>query len=78
MIEKDFFKTCFDIVASLNVENESQAIAKEVILDEIESLQQRIDKAIEYIETATICPQSIYHYRNCLYEILKGSDSNER
>ena len=42
--EKDFFKTCFDTVAGLNVENESQAIAKEVVLDEIENLQQERDK----------------------------------
>ena len=38
--EKDFFKTCFNIVASLDVKNESQAIAKEVVLNEIEHLQQ--------------------------------------
>lgn len=38
--EKDFFKTCFNTVASLEVKNESQAIAKEVILSEIENLQQ--------------------------------------
>ena len=34
-------------------------------------LQERIDKAIEYLETATIDPQSMLHYRNCLLEILK-------
>lgn len=56
--EKDFFKTCFNTVAGLEVKNESQAIAKEVVLSEIEHLQgenkkQReiIDKAIEYINT---------------------------
>ena len=38
--EKDFFKTCFDTVAGLEVKNESQAIAKEVVLDEIENLQK--------------------------------------
>lgn len=37
---KDFFKTCFNIVASLEVTNESQAIAKEVVLNEVENLQQ--------------------------------------
>lgn len=58
--KKDFFKTCFDTVAGLEVKNESQAIAKEVVLDEIENLQQenqqlkdRINKAIEYIEKDT-------------------------
>ena len=38
--EKDFFKTCFNKVAGLEVKNESQAIAKEVVLSEIENLQQ--------------------------------------
>ena len=38
--EKDFFKTCFNTVAGLEVKNENQAIAKEVILSEIEQLQQ--------------------------------------
>ena len=38
--EKDFFKTCFNIVAGLEVTNEDQAIAKEVVLNEIEHLQQ--------------------------------------
>lgn len=56
--EKDFFKTCFNIVAELEVKNESQAIAKKVVLSEIENLQEEnkkqqeiIDKAIEYINT---------------------------
>ena len=39
--EKDFFKTCFNTVAGLEVKNESQAIAKEVVLSEIENLQQQ-------------------------------------
>ena len=38
--EKDFFKTCFNTVAGLEVKNESQAIAKEVVLSELENLQQ--------------------------------------
>lgn len=38
--EKDFFKTCFNTVAGLEVKNESQAIAKEVVLSEIENLEQ--------------------------------------
>ena len=55
--EKDFFKTCFNTVAGLEVKNESQAIAKEVVLSEIETLEQQckkqkeaIDKAIEIIQ----------------------------
>lgn len=38
--EKDFFKTCFNTMASLEVKNESQAIAKEVVLNEVENLEQ--------------------------------------
>lgn len=38
--EKDFFKICFNTVAGLEVKNESQAIAKEVVLSEVEQLQQ--------------------------------------
>lgn len=34
----------------------------------------RNDKAIEYLETATIDPQSMLHYRGCLLEILKGGN----
>lgn len=45
--EKDFFERCIGIVAGLEVENEAQAIAKEVVLDEVENLQQRIEEAIE-------------------------------
>lgn len=41
--EKDFFKTCFDTVAGLEVKNESQAIAKEVVLSEIENLSKDVD-----------------------------------
>ena len=59
--EKDFFKTCFNTVAGLEVKNESQAIAKEVVLSEIETLEQQckkqkevIDKAIEYINSKVI------------------------
>lgn len=36
--ERDFMKVCFNVVAGLEVKNESQAIAKEVILDEVENL----------------------------------------
>ena len=51
--EKDFFKTCFNTVVGLEVKNESQAIAKEVVLSEIENLQQenkQLKERIEYLE----------------------------
>lgn len=55
--EKDFFKTCFDTVAGLEVKNESQAIAKEVVLSEIENLQeknQQLKDKLSKIETLII------------------------
>lgn len=36
--ERDFMKACFNTVAGLEVKNESQAIAKEVVLNEVENL----------------------------------------
>lgn len=50
--EKDFFKTCFNIVKELEVMNESQAIAKEVILTEVENLQEENKKLKEIINKA--------------------------
>ena len=38
--ERDFMKACFNAVAGLEVKNESQAIAKEVILNEVENLTE--------------------------------------
>lgn len=52
--EKDFFKTCFDTIAGLEVKNESQAIAKEVVLSEIERLQQENKKLNGAIQTYDI------------------------
>lgn len=46
--EKDFFKTCFNIVVELEVKNESQAIAKEVILSEIKNLQKE-NKHLDWV-----------------------------
>ena len=48
--EKDFFKTCFNTVAGLEVKNESEAIAKEVVLSEVENLQQENRKQKEIID----------------------------
>lgn len=47
--EKDFFKTCFDTIAGLEVKNESQAIAKEVVLSEIRNSQEENEKLKEEI-----------------------------
>ena len=55
--EKDFFKTCFNTLAGLEVKNESQAIAKEVVLSEIENLQQenkQLKDKLSKIETLII------------------------
>ena len=47
--ERDFIKTCFNIVAGLEVKNESQAIAKEAILDEVEYLTKENNQLKEEI-----------------------------
>lgn len=52
--EKDFFKTCFNTVAGLEVTNESQAIAKEVVLSEVENLQKENKKLNGAIQTYDI------------------------
>ena len=91
--EKDFFKTCFDTVAGLEVKNKSQAIAKEVVLSEIENLQQEdkqlkevIEEVREYIEKTPIGSILEVHcgyeeeYTKPLLQILdktKGGMNNE-
>lgn len=45
--------------------------SEETYIKQIDELKEVIDRAIEYLETATIDPQSMLHYRNCLLEILK-------
>lgn len=50
MSKNNFLKDCINTITRLEVKNESQVIAKEVILDTIEDLQQRIDRAVEYIK----------------------------
>ena len=80
--EKDFFKTCFNTVAGLEVTNESQAIAKEVVLNEIENLQQQVKEQKEIIDKIFNYLEDKYGYSLTkgtindtdvteLYEILK-------
>ena len=78
--ERDFMKACFNVVAGLEVKNETQAIAKEVILDEIENLtkennqlKDRIEKAIEYIEYIGMDAT----FDKVLIEILKGGNDEK-
>lgn len=86
--EKDFFKTCFNTVASLDVKNESQAIAKEVVLSEVEKLQQENkqlkdnwNKLRDYVlkKQAILFDTEYTCYSNVLDKMkeLKGNDSNE-
>lgn len=85
--EKDFFKTCFNIVAKLDTKNESETIAKTVILNEIENLQQEneqlkdtIYKAQVLIRRLKITEWGMYGYDllDLVQNILDGKDiSNE-
>ena len=86
--EKDFLKTCFNTVAGLEVRNESQAIAKEVVLSEIETLEQQckkqkevIDKAIEYIKYYSLdnswFKDSQNEFKKLLQILDKAKDSDD-
>lgn len=84
--EKDFFKTCFNTVARLEVKNESQAIAKEVVLSEVKNLEQENkklkdnwNKLKEFIveSNKTLCWTNNYDSILGKMEELQGSDSNE-
>ena len=82
--EKDFFKTCFNTVAGLEVKNESQAIAKEVVLSEIENLEQQcikqqeiIDKAVKYIDDLRDESAERQGFYNCFSDDLYIADINE-
>ena len=79
--EKDFFKTCFNTVAGLEVKNESQAIAKEVVLSEIENLQQENKQLKDnwnelknYLEKKIIDSKSAssqQYYFNTTYKLMQ-------
>lgn len=69
--EKDFFKTCFDTIARLEVKNESQAIAKEVVLSEIERLQQENKKLNGAIQTYDILLKANVEENKQLKEAIK-------
>ena len=82
--EKDFFKTCFDTVAGLEVKNKSQAIAKEVVLSEIKNLEQQaqkqkevIDKAVKYIDDLRDDSAERQGFYNCFPDDLYIPDINE-
>ena len=82
--EKDFFKTCFDTVAGLEVKNKSQAIAKEVVLSEIKNLEQQakkqqeiIDKAVKYIDDLRDKSAERQGFYNCFPDDLFIPNINE-
>lgn len=77
--EKDFFKTCFNTVAGLEVTNESQAIAKEVVLSEIENLQQENKQLKEIIKENTILVKDEYgDYQECNINPLEMKQKQDK
>lgn len=68
--ERDFMKACFNVVAGLEVKNENQAIAKEVILDEVKNLTKENNHLKEVIEEVR---EYVEYYHN---EIGKVSEFN--
>ena len=89
--EKGFFKTCFNTVAGLEVKNENQAIAKEVVLSEIENLQQenkqlkdnirQIDNSVDKLQKQLIKEKDNWNklkeYVNKMHEYFLYTDVNE-
>lgn len=75
--EKDFFKTCFNTVAGLEVKNESQAIAKEVVLSEIETLEQQCKKQKEVIDNINLIIKGIAYGGSEDYYMENFSKINE-
>ena len=69
--ERDFMKACFNVVAGLEVKNENQVIAKEVILDEVEYLTKENIQLKEVIEEVR---KEIYEYKKIMEDgIEKGA-----
>lgn len=73
--ERDFIKTCFNIVAGLEVKNESQAIAKETILDEVEYLTKENKQLKEEINRIS---KKEVKVRDMLYSIENVTLTRER
>lgn len=74
---RSMYDAIFDKIHALITENEQLKKDKKFYSNAFVNLRNRNDKAIEYIETATIDPQSMRHYRGCLLEILKGYNKEE-
>lgn len=87
--EKDFFKTCFNTVAGLKVKNESQGIAKEVILNEIKQLQQdnkqlkaqieEYQKALDEVMSEKIDIENNWNrLKECLKDVMNSCDADDK
>lgn len=80
--EKEFFKTCFNTVARLEVKNESQAIAKEVVLNEYENLQEenkQLQEKIFQLENLVDVILSSYIFENmCPLELFLEKNLKEK
>lgn len=50
-MNKKYLKSLIDGVSAIEVQNETQQIAKYELIEYVEELQDKIDKAIEYIES---------------------------
>ena len=75
---KEYLKSIIDCVSGIECKHETQQIAKYELIEHVEDLQERINKAIEYIEKYTHEIEGITgHYYTIsdteyLLEILKG------
>lgn len=71
-MNKKYLKSLIDGVSAIEVQNETQQIAKYELIEYVEELQDKIDKAIEIAKA---------NHGSCMWcesveEILKG-DNNE-
>jgi hypothetical protein len=71
-MEKSYLKSLIDEVSVIEVQNETQQIAKYELIEYVEELQDRIDKVINILDNfdAWLEPQDTKKIRNCI-EILK-------
>lgn len=80
--KKNFLKDCINTVAGLEINNESQAIAKEVALSTLESLEkentnlkQALNKIREYVNSDKLlkifCEPKINNKGETYYDIIR-------
>lgn len=76
-MEKSYLKSLVEEVSAIEVKSEAQQIAKYELIEYVEELQDRINKAIEYIKYNATSnyfdeEKNMFRREKDLLEILKG------